>query len=91
MENSNSNDLILESALLKLPQEQLRTNFKSQQKAFEKDVAWLNNAIKQLPQTGTDEMQTQLTSMIARLNGLKRKVNSLAELRLPYSCYRSML
>jgi len=74
MESGNPNDLILESALLKLPQEQLRTNFKSQQKAFEKDIAWLTNAIKQLPQSGGDETQTQLSSMIARLTGLKRKV-----------------
>lgn len=76
MENA---DLTLETPLLKIPQELLRANFKSQQKALERDVSWLLSASKQLEDVESEGMtEAQLGHMITRLTTLKRKVLRLA-------------
>lgn len=70
-----AHDLILESSLLKLPQELLKTNFKNQQKTIEKDIAWLQNGFQHLSgASASHESAKQLEMMIARLRNLKRRI-----------------
>jgi hypothetical protein len=64
-------DLVLESPLLKLPLEALKTSFKAQQKLVERDSAWLAQQASQPCTTQSIE------KMIARLEQLKQKLSGL--------------
>lgn len=77
----SGNDLLLESPLLKLPQELMRTNLKNQQKVVEKDSSYLINLLKVPSVTNcTEGLEAQLDSMLVRLNTTKRKVKTAQRL-----------
>lgn len=71
-----SNELILESPLLRLPQEILRTNLKTQQKIIEKDCSWASLNVLALIDTTVAPTKAgdELDVLLVRLRGMKRKV-----------------
>lgn len=79
MDTATTNDLILESALLKLPHELLKTNFKAQQKTIEKDITWLQNNLHQFDPNpnSTQDSAKHLAIVINRLHNLRGKIETL--------------
>ncbi|KAJ5888904.1 hypothetical protein N7495_008945 [Penicillium taxi] len=77
--------LILDQPLLRVPQELARRNFKAVQRAVEREDAYVLPALKKaanasLSKTNTpDQTLAVLDAMISRMQGLKRKMESLQE------------
>lgn len=83
---TNANDLILESALLKLPQELLKTSFKAQQKTVERDVTWIQNTMRQLHNTPSSQDSSRvLAAIIERLQNLRERMIVLHESEQSYA------
>lgn len=75
------NELILESPLLKLPHELLRTNLKAQQKLVEKEISMCLAAAGQMEFSySQDDNSFKISDMIERLKLLRRKVCDSADL-----------
>ncbi|KAK9329839.1 CTLH/CRA C-terminal to lish motif domain-containing protein [Lipomyces starkeyi] len=78
------NYILLEQALLRLPQQLMRQNFKSSQKYIERDVNYLSGAANEALNSGLggtrpEESLQQIDAMIGRLQGLKRKLEGLRD------------
>lgn len=67
---------------MKVPYEQLRKVFRTSQRIIDRDFAALSSAVTDITTSPEDEQEsrenvgTALDNMIARVEGLKRKVNS---------------
>ncbi|KAJ8102194.1 CTLH/CRA C-terminal to lish motif domain-containing protein [Lipomyces tetrasporus] len=78
------NYILLEQALLRLPQQLMRQNFKSSQKFIERDVNYISGAATEVLSSGMngtrpEESVKQVDAMIGRLQGLKRKLEGLRD------------
>ncbi|KAL1995305.1 hypothetical protein VTN49DRAFT_1492 [Thermomyces lanuginosus] len=79
------NHLVLDQPLLRLPHELARRNFKSIQRVIEREREHVLPALKDVANASLAGSQTpeqtlaSLDSMIARMQGLKRKVEALQE------------
>ena len=73
------NILLLEQALLKAPQEQLKRNLRSTQRHLERDFAALNTNLAELSRSSPDQSQATkaVDGMLTRMRGLKRKLSDL--------------
>lgn len=77
--------LILDQPTLKLPYELLRKNFKVAQTAVDRDSTAIKDGLKKTANAAVtqssspDEIMKNLDSMVARMQGLKRKLESCAE------------
>ncbi|CAK7263423.1 GID complex subunit containing RING finger motif [Sporothrix epigloea] len=83
-----ANHLLLDQPLLRLPYELLRKNFRSAHFVVEKESAAVKNALKDAATAGlrnagsassTDDVLRSIDSMVARLRGMKRKLEACAE------------
>ena len=77
--------LVLDQPTLKLPYELLRKNFKTAQTAVERDSTAVKDGLKKAANAAVtqssspDEILKNLDAMVARMQGLKRKLESCAE------------
>ncbi|KAJ5270672.1 hypothetical protein N7505_006430 [Penicillium chrysogenum] len=77
--------IILDQPLLRLPHELARRNFKTVQRAVEREKEYIIPAIKETAAASLSNTQTPdqtlaaLDAMISRMQGLKRKMESLQE------------
>ncbi|KAJ5927987.1 hypothetical protein N7466_006943 [Penicillium verhagenii] len=77
--------LILDQPLLRLPQELARRNFKTVQRAVEREKEYVLPALKEAANASLsnahtpDQTLAALDAMISRMQGLKRKMESLQE------------
>ncbi|CAK7214096.1 GID complex subunit containing RING finger motif [Sporothrix bragantina] len=83
-----ANHLLLDQPLLRLPYELLRKNFRSAHFIVEKESAAVKNALKDAATAGlrnagsassTDDVLRSIDSMVARMRGMKRKLEACAE------------
>ncbi|CAK7240166.1 MAG: GID complex subunit containing RING finger motif [Sporothrix thermara] len=83
-----ANHLLLDQPLLRLPYELLRKNFRSAHFIVEKESAAVKNALKDAATAGlrnagsassTDDVLRSIDGMVARMRGLKRKLEACAE------------
>ncbi|KKK26710.1 putative negative regulation of gluconeogenesis [Aspergillus rambellii] len=79
------NHLLLDQPLLRLPHELARRNFKSVQRLVEREKEYVLPALKEAAKASMSDTQTPdqtlaaLDAMIARMQGLKRKMESLQQ------------
>ncbi|PTU17724.1 hypothetical protein P175DRAFT_0444810 [Aspergillus ochraceoroseus IBT 24754] len=79
------NHLLLDQPLLRLPHELARRNFKSVQRLVEREKEYVLPALKEAAKASMSDTQTPdqtlaaLEAMIARMQGLKRKMESLQQ------------
>ena len=77
--------LVIDQPTLKLPYELLRKNFKTAQTAVERDSTTVKDGLKKAANAAVtqssspDEILKNLDSMVARMQGLKRKLEACAE------------
>ncbi|KAL2003888.1 hypothetical protein VTN02DRAFT_1737 [Thermoascus thermophilus] len=77
--------LLLDQPLLRLPHELARRNFKSVQRSVEREKEYILPALKEAANAslsgtqGPEETLASLDTMISRMQGLKRKMESLQE------------
>lgn len=77
--------LVLDQPALKLPYELLRKNFKTAQTAVERDSTAVKDGLKKAANAAVtqssspDEILKNLDAMVARMQGLKRKLEACAE------------
>lgn len=77
--------LVLDQPALKLPYELLRKNFKTAQTAVERDSTAVKDGLKKAASAAVtqssspDEILKNLDAMVARMQGLKRKLEACAE------------
>ncbi|CAK7199100.1 GID complex subunit containing RING finger motif [Sporothrix eucalyptigena] len=83
-----ANHLLLDQPLLRLPYELLRKNFRSAHFIVEKDSLAVKNALKDAATTSlrnassatsTDDVLKSIDGMVARMRGMKRKLEACAE------------
>ncbi|ERT02033.1 hypothetical protein HMPREF1624_00329 [Sporothrix schenckii ATCC 58251] len=83
-----ANHLLLDQPLLRLPYELLRKNFRSAHFIVEKESTSVKNALKEAATNGlknagsatsTDDVLKSIDGMVARMRGMKRKLEACAD------------
>ncbi|KAM7202121.1 CTLH/CRA C-terminal to LisH motif domain containing protein [Naviculisporaceae sp. PSN 640] len=82
---NHDNHLLLDQPLLRLPCELLKKNFRAAHFTFEKDSTFVKNLLKETAtgslngKTSPQDVVKNLDTMLARMRGMKRKLETYAE------------